>query len=311
MTLPSISAVVPTLDSERTLSFCLRSLTRYQREGYIKEIVVVDGGSQDNTIRIAKQFPVRLIYQSRNLWSSHPNAGIYKAYQDGLEATDSELILNIDSDAYLGEGFFPRALSFFNDERLGLLGCWPKSARMRGIGKAMGERGRLHALQLKKAQAKKSGVTLYTRIVTGESRYIPVTGPCYIYRREPLLKTGGFYGLIEEHELNQRIRKNGLHSLWWIEAPVYHFYRSTLRELFKERRRDASLVHNLKRISLLTAFAMFAGPLLRFIFEVAYSLYFINPQHVAVGLVEMAGIYAGIFLTRERKDKGLGHRARF
>ncbi|WP_150524447.1 glycosyltransferase [Roseibium sediminis] len=48
-----ISVVIPTLNSETSLVQCLSSLVPAAAEGVVREVIVVDGGSQDGTHRVA------------------------------------------------------------------------------------------------------------------------------------------------------------------------------------------------------------------------------------------------------------------
>lgn len=48
-----ISVVIPTLNSETSLVHCLSSLVPASAEGVVREVIVVDGGSQDGTHRVA------------------------------------------------------------------------------------------------------------------------------------------------------------------------------------------------------------------------------------------------------------------
>ena len=65
---PTVSIIIPTLNSERVLGKCLDSIFSqdYARESV--EIIVVDGGSQDNTLSIVKAFSKRktriMVYNS-------------------------------------------------------------------------------------------------------------------------------------------------------------------------------------------------------------------------------------------------------
>ncbi len=56
MTAPSISAVILTLNEELNLSDCLASL-----EGLCHDIIVVDSGSTDGTLEIAKRYSARIL----------------------------------------------------------------------------------------------------------------------------------------------------------------------------------------------------------------------------------------------------------
>lgn len=59
--IPFISFVIPTLNAERTLDLCLSSIFSqdYPRNRY--EVLVVDGGSTDRTLDIAKKYPIRML----------------------------------------------------------------------------------------------------------------------------------------------------------------------------------------------------------------------------------------------------------
>jgi len=57
---PTVSIAIPTLNSERRLEMCLRSIFNQRYSGTI-EVIIVDGGSTDRTLDIARRFPVKLI----------------------------------------------------------------------------------------------------------------------------------------------------------------------------------------------------------------------------------------------------------
>jgi glycosyltransferase involved in cell wall biosynthesis len=88
--LPSISIVIPTYNSERTLTQCLESIARqdYPREKI--EIIVADGGSKDKTLEIAKKFEV-----DKMLRNSLRTGEAGKAV--GVEAARNEIAAFIDN----------------------------------------------------------------------------------------------------------------------------------------------------------------------------------------------------------------------
>jgi len=94
--LPSISIVIPTYNSERTLAQCLESIARqdYPREKI--EIIIADGGSRDKTLEIAKKFGVDRILHNR-LRTGEAGKAV------GVEAAKNEIILLQDSDNILNE----------------------------------------------------------------------------------------------------------------------------------------------------------------------------------------------------------------
>ncbi len=59
-----ISVVIPTLNAETGLAACLTSLVPAVVEGVVREVIVVDGGSSDRTLKIADQAGVDVVIAS-------------------------------------------------------------------------------------------------------------------------------------------------------------------------------------------------------------------------------------------------------
>jgi len=87
---PRFSVVVCTYNGSRTLRECLARLQQLPYPDY--EVIVVDDGSRDDSVAIAREFPVRLI--------STPNQGLSAARNVGMEAATGEVIVYLDDDAY-------------------------------------------------------------------------------------------------------------------------------------------------------------------------------------------------------------------
>jgi len=92
--LPSISIVIPTYNSERTLAQCLESIARQDYPPEKVEVIIADGGSKDKTLEIAKKFDV-----DRILHNPLRTGEAGKAV--GVEAAKNEIILLQDSDNVL------------------------------------------------------------------------------------------------------------------------------------------------------------------------------------------------------------------
>src|SRR6187431_1719217 len=84
----SISVTILTKNSAKTLVAALDSLARFP------EVLVVDTGSADATLEIAKKYPnVRLV--------SEPFQGFGKMHNLASERASHDWILSIDSDEFL------------------------------------------------------------------------------------------------------------------------------------------------------------------------------------------------------------------
>jgi len=57
----SVSIIIPTLNSTRTLGLCLKSITSQNYPEELVEIIVADGGSTDQTKEISQAYFVKLV----------------------------------------------------------------------------------------------------------------------------------------------------------------------------------------------------------------------------------------------------------
>ncbi len=228
------SVVVATRNNAATIGRCLASLVPYYQQGYISEIVVVDARSTDGTAEIARGFPVRLLP-----YGGGEPVFTYYARDIGWRNTFGELVLFIDSDAYVGEGFFPAIHEFFKDDKIGIVGAQERAVVTNGTSRTIGEWWRYHADNLRGLLGAPSSYSwfqrLYRRAAWG--RYLTTSGPGYITRRTCLEATDGF----ERPEgsadilLSRRIIEKGWKATWWLEAPLYHHPPASVRHLIKQR----------------------------------------------------------------------------
>ncbi len=91
----SISVIIPTYNSSRTIGKCLKSIINQDYPKSLIEIIVVDGGSSDSTIDIVKKFGAKIIKVSSSLQNAEYNKGI------GINSARNELLLMLDHDNIL------------------------------------------------------------------------------------------------------------------------------------------------------------------------------------------------------------------
>lgn len=94
---PDIDVIIPTLNCEFKLEQCLQSIKKQVYDGLIK-ITIVDGGSTDNTIKIASKYEA-IVKVKEGMYGTGKNG----ARHFGELITDNPIVWNIDSDNILVE----------------------------------------------------------------------------------------------------------------------------------------------------------------------------------------------------------------
>ncbi len=111
---PAVSFCIPTLNSERTIGACLRSIIFQDYEPL--EIIVVDGGSSDRTIEIAAEYTHHIFFDEGTLGS---------ARQTSIDHSTGEIIALFDDDIIIPHaGWLRHAVQYFYySERISTV--WP------------------------------------------------------------------------------------------------------------------------------------------------------------------------------------------
>lgn len=93
-TLSSISIIVPTYNSARTLKQCLTSIIQQDYPQGLVEIIVADGGSVDSTLQIVSEFPrARLVHNKLRTGEAGKAIAVHHAKNEILAFIDSDNIL--------------------------------------------------------------------------------------------------------------------------------------------------------------------------------------------------------------------------
>ena len=90
--LPSISIIIPTYNSAKTLSLCLKSITVQEYEGET-EIIIADGGSTDSTLEIAEKYTNKIFPNPLKTGEAGKAVGVKHAKGKILALIDSDNIL--------------------------------------------------------------------------------------------------------------------------------------------------------------------------------------------------------------------------
>ena len=90
-----ISIIIPVFNEQEVLSNCLASLKKQTYQPL--EIIVVDDGSRDNTLQIAKKFKVKTLAQN------HKGPG--PARNLGATQANGEILVFVDADMTFDKNF--------------------------------------------------------------------------------------------------------------------------------------------------------------------------------------------------------------
>lgn len=122
---PYVSVAVLTYNTERTLRQCLSAIFDQEYPKSLYEVFLVDGGSTDDTLNIAKDFPVK-IYMAEG--TTRPGAR-----NICMEKAKGEILVQVDSDVILPKHWLAKAVKLFNDPSVAMI-SGPYHTPMEGLG---------------------------------------------------------------------------------------------------------------------------------------------------------------------------------
>lgn len=107
----NVSVVIPAYNEAENIAECLQAVKKeVQRSGVETEIIVVNNASTDETASIAEREGVMVVTENRK--------GITFARSAGFAASTGELIVNVDADTRMPEGWFSTAIPQFTDSKI-------------------------------------------------------------------------------------------------------------------------------------------------------------------------------------------------
>lgn len=174
---PLVSVVTPSFNQARYLEATIQSVLS---QDYARiEYIVMDGASQDGSIKIIKKYENRLAY-----WVSEKDSGQADAINKGLARASGEIVAWLNSDDYYFPNTISRAVKIFEEN--------PDMIMIYGDMLAVDELG------------KRINVLKYKQLSLEDLLCFQIIGqPAVFFRREPYEKTGGldptFHFLLDHH----------------------------------------------------------------------------------------------------------------
>lgn len=220
-----ISIIIPTLNEEKNLPKALKSIKKVDYPQKNIELIIVDGGSTDKTIQIAKESGAKIFNNPRKI----RGAGC----QIGVKQAEGEFIAFTDADCVVPKNWLKDLLINLEDEDVASVGgpnITPKDDT--DFAKASGE---VIAILTKPG----SRYGYFGKNVT-ETYHNP--GCNVLYKKDAILKVGNFNPELltcEDEELDFRLLKEGYRLLFTPKVIVDHYRRPTYKKLFIQAYRFA------------------------------------------------------------------------
>ncbi len=124
-----ISVVIPTLDAAAHFPRALAPLVSGAMGGLVKQVIVSDGGSRDETLAIAEAAGCDIVVSER---------GRAKQLIAGAAVARAPWLLFLHADTSLSAGWADEAQAFVDAWRTTACGGVPFRVRRRGAGRAAG-----------------------------------------------------------------------------------------------------------------------------------------------------------------------------
>ncbi|MGQ9641966.1 MAG: glycosyltransferase [Candidatus Bathycorpusculaceae bacterium] len=188
-----ISVIIPAKNSARTIGKCLSSIFNQSLKPI--EVIVVDGGSKDDTRKIAENHGARVLVEPPHRGNA---PGIARNY--GAKKAKGELLAFLDADCYPEKTWLARVAEILGNEKVGIYGVIVSDKNGNIMSRAY------HYLHM-------------------QISYDFAPSRCMAARREIFWRVGGFDETLtsgEDNDFSYRVRELGYNILVDKEMKVYH-----------------------------------------------------------------------------------------
>ena len=222
--LPPVSILVPAYNEAKVLDRALQSLLRLDYPGY--EIVVVDDGSGDGTLEVARRWEgdhgdvrVRVVTKA--------NGGKWTALNLGIEASRHPFLLCMDADSRLEPGSLRAAMTHFRDPDVGAVAGNVKIEN------------RDRPLTWLQALEYVEGLNLPRRAQSFLAAVNIVPGPMGVFRRSAVESVGRYEGdtFAEDADLSLKLISAGWKVVYEEEAVAWTQAPRGMLDLLQQRYR--------------------------------------------------------------------------
>jgi len=220
-TLPFISVIVVSFNSEKYISHCIESILQSDYPNF--EIIVVDNNSTDNSV-----FEIKKYQNKIKLILNKSNVGFAVGNNIGIKKSKGEILVLINPDAYVKKDSISKLVEpILDDEKVIISGSkilYPESNIIQSAGGIIQKNGLTNHFGYKEVDNAQQDFQKEVDYVTGAAMAIKrklfeLTGlfdPCY------------YPAYYEEAEKCTQARKLNFKVIYAPESTVYHHESTTL-----------------------------------------------------------------------------------
>ncbi len=219
--LPNVSVIIPAYNEEKTIERTIKSLLEsdYPKDKF--EVIVIDDGSKDETLKKAKKFEnegVKVFHKD--------NGGKGTALNLGIKKSKGEIVFTMDADTLVNKKSLKKMVRYFKNPKVMLVGPAIVTYKPKNLWQRIQHVEYLLGLFLRKAFSSLNAI------------YV-TPGAFSAYRKSFFEKYGGFdeKNITEDLEIALRIQFNHYKIENCPDAPVYTIPPSKFVDLLKQRRR--------------------------------------------------------------------------
>ncbi len=220
-----LSVIIPSYKGQALLQDSLPHLCRALDKVSTSEIIVVDNGSKDSTVRFLKHH-----YPDIRVKQLDTNYGFTKAVNTGIKVAKGEYILLLNNDCHLNKNTLQTLMSFMQKNK-DIIATQPvivgKNGNIENIG---------YIVDLKKGKATPvvdaKLIPSFDNATMWETGYIyGLSGACLLLRKDSLRKVGTFderfHSYLEDVDFFIRLAQYGSAYAPCPEVSVIHKHMST------------------------------------------------------------------------------------
>jgi succinoglycan biosynthesis protein ExoA len=220
---PVVSVVMPVKNEGGYMQRALESLIAQTYPSSKIEILVVDGGSTDETCGIVRKLAEK---DSRIRLFTGENANCPAAMNIGIRHSTGQIVAKIDGHGYIEPEFIALAVRCLSsDESIACVGGRIVPLASTSVQKANSY-----------ARFSTFGVGKGPYSAPESSRFVD-TVQCGVYKKPDLLSVGSFDPLLqfgEDEEVNWRVIKSGKKILFHPDLRFHYHVRPTFKGIFKQ-----------------------------------------------------------------------------